>query len=475
MDTPKTLRLEVDGAGIALITLDDPVKPVNVVTPQFIEELIAAIDRVATDPKIVGAIITSAKSGFMAGADLKHIVSIAGGAISRAEAVAFSQKPSRQMHRRLETCGKPFVAAINGVALGGGFELALACHRRIIAENPKAVVGLPEVTVGLLPGSGGTQRLPRMIGVEESLPALLEGKTYAPGEALKLKMVDAVVPAATLIDSARQAILAGIDPVRAWDKKGYRGNAGLLDNRLALLYSMRQAQIAAQTQRNYPAPIAILSCIFDGTMLPFDKALDLESKYFAELLCDPVSRNIIRTTFVSKGELAGLSRRPSGVARAKFAKVGILGSGMMGSGIAFVTAAAGIEVVLLDTELERAEKGKSYSATVLDKDVGRGRRTREQADAALARIRATTRFADLAGCDLIVEAVFEDRAVKADVTRKAEAVIAPAGTIREQYLDTSDQRSRGSVRAAGAVHRLAFLLSRRPDAVGRSHSRQEDE
>lgn len=426
METMKTLRFEVDGAGVALITLDDPGKPMNVVSPQFIDDLIAAIERVAADPAIQGAVVTSAKAAFMAGADLKYIVSIAGGAITREQALAFSERPSRRMHRRLELCGKPFVAAINGLALGGGYELCLACHRRIIVDDPKAVVGLPEVTVGLLPGSGATQRLPRMIGVEQSLAPLLEGKTYAPAGALKLGMVDAIVPPAALIETARQAILQGLDPVRAWDKKGYRCNLGLLDSRLALQYSMRQAQIAAQTQRNYPAPIAILDCIFTGTMLPFDKALELESKHFARLLCDPVSRNIIRTTFVSRGELAGLARRPPDVAKVRFGAVGILGSGMMGSGIAFVAAAAGIDVILLDTELTRADQGKAYSARVLEKAVQRGRRTQTDAQAILARIRTTTRYADLAGCELIIEAVFEDRAIKADVTQKAEAQIPPS-------------------------------------------------
>jgi len=428
MESLKTLRIDVDATGIALITLDDPSRPMNVVSPQFIEEFIAAIERVATDPAIKGAIVTSAKPAFMAGADLKFIVGIAGGAVTPAQAVAFSARPSKQMHRRMETCGKPFVAAINGLALGGGFELCLACHARVIADDPKAVVGLPEVTVGLLPGSGGTQRLPRMIGVEPALAVLLDGRNYPPAEALKLGLVDAVVPAASLIDAARQLIGKGVDPVRAWDKKGYRSNPGLLDSRLALVYTMRPAQIAAQTQRNYPAPITIMECVFDGSMMPFDKALDLESKYFAQLLCDPVSRNLIRTSFVSKGELAALSRRPAGVPKARYAKVGILGGGMMGSGIALVTATSGAEVVLLDTEQARAENGRAYSAKVFEKDVQRGRKTQAQADAILARIHPTTKYEDLAGCELIVEAVFEDRRIKADVTRRTEAVI-PASAL----------------------------------------------
>jgi 3-hydroxyacyl-CoA dehydrogenase / enoyl-CoA hydratase / 3-hydroxybutyryl-CoA epimerase len=424
----KTLKLDVDSDGIALITLDDPTKPMNVVSPEFMEDLIAAIEQVATDAAIKGAVITSAKPAFMAGADLKYIVTIAGGAVSLKQAFEFSQKPSIPMHRRLETCGKPFVAAINGLALGGGYELALACHYRVIVDDPKAVVGLPEVNVGLLPGSGGTQRLPRMIGLEPALTVLLEGKNIAPAEALKLGMVDAVVPRDQLIETARRWLLKSPDPVKPWDKKGVQGTGGLLNNQLANAMTTRAALLSAQTSHNYPAPITILDCVFEGTMMPFDKALQLESKYFAKLLHDPVARNIIRTNFVNKGEASKLVRRPAGVPKSQVKKVGVLGAGMMGSGIAYVSAVAGIDVVLLDSEAALAEKGKAYSTKVLDKDVQRGKRDKAQADAILARIKPTASYADLEGCDLIVEAVFEDKKIKADVTHKTEAVI-PEGAI----------------------------------------------
>lgn len=420
----KTLTLEVAADGIALITLDDAAKPMNVVSPQFIDEFIAAIERVASDSAIKGAIVTSAKPAFMAGADLKYILGIAGGALTLKQAYAFSQRPSVAMHRRLETCGKPFVAAINGLALGGGYELALACHYRVIVEDPKAVVGLPEVSVGLLPGSGGTQRLPRMIGVEKSLPILLEARTVPPLEALQLGMVDKVVPADQLIAAAREWLLKTPNPVRAWDVKGYRSSNGLLNPAIVKVMSERPAQIAAQTRRNQPAPIAILDCLFQGTLLPFDKALQLESKHFARLLCDPVSRNLIRTSFVNKGEAGKLARRPRDVPKSRVTHLGVLGAGMMGSGIAYVSALAGIEVVLLDSNMELAGKGKNYSATLLDKAIERGKQTRAQADAILARIRPTADYADLAGCELVIEAVFEDVAVKAEVTRRAEAVLA---------------------------------------------------
>jgi len=329
------------------------------------------------------------------------------------------------MHRRLETCGKPFVAAINGLALGGGYELALACHYRVLADDPKAVVGLPEVTVGLLPGSGGTQRLPRMIGLEKSLPILLEGKPVGPAEALKLGLVDAVVPAASLRQAARQWLLQSPDPIRAWDKKGYRTSGGLLNPAVVNVMTFQPAAIGAKTQYNYPAPIAILDCVFEGMLMPFDKALRLESKYFAKLLRDPVSRNLIRTTFINKGEAMKLSRRPKGVAQSKVKKLGVLGAGMMGAGIAHVAAAAGIEVVLLDSSAALAEKGKAVSAKLLKKAVERGQKTQAGADELLERIKTTESYADLAGCDLVIEAVFEDPQIKADVTRKAEAVMPP--------------------------------------------------
>src|SRR5690606_1675185 len=324
-----TLSLAVDADGVALITLNDPNKPMNVVSPEFIDDLIAAIEKVATDDAIKGAVITSAKPAFMAGADLKYIVNMLDG-ISADEAYAFSQKPSVPMHRRMETCGKPFVAAINGLALGGGYELCLACHHRVIVDDPKAVVGLPEVTVGLLAGSGGTQRLPRMIGLEKSLPILLDGKTVGPQAALKLGMVDQVVAAADLIETARQWIRGSPDPVRAEDKKGYKIDTGLLLPSNVGVYAMLPSQIAAQTQRKYPAPITILRCLFEGMQQTFDNALKLESKYFAYLCTDPVARNIIRTTFVNKGEAAKLVRRPAGFDKRVVKQVGVLGAGMMG-------------------------------------------------------------------------------------------------------------------------------------------------
>jgi 3-hydroxyacyl-CoA dehydrogenase/enoyl-CoA hydratase/3-hydroxybutyryl-CoA epimerase len=424
----QTLNMTVDADGIALVTLDDRAKSMNVVSPPLIDELIAVIEQVAGDAAIRGAVITSGKPTFMAGADLNHIVTLAG-AIGLEQAYEFSQRPSMAMHRRMETCGKPFVAAINGLALGGGYELALACHHRVMTDDPKAVVGLPEVTVGLLPGSGGTQRLPRMIGMAKALPLLLEGKTVGPAEALKMGLVDAVVPADRLLETARRWILEGGDPVRAWDKKGYRPSGGLLDPAVAALTTTQPALIAAKTQRNYPAPISILDCVFEGAMMPFDKALALESKHFAKLLSGVVSRNLIRTSFVNCGELKKLARRPQGVPTFEVATLGVLGAGMMGSGIAQVAAAAGIRVILIDNTAELAANGKAAVAKSLEKGVSRGQMTRAAADALLARIETTPDYAALAPCELVVEAVFEDTKIKASVVGKAEAILAPGAIV----------------------------------------------
>lgn len=422
----KTIAFEVDGDGVALITLDDPDRPMNVVSPQWVDEMIEAIERVAADDAIVGAVITSAKPAFMAGADLKYILATMESGISLDEAVEFSRHPSVDMHRRLETCGKPFVAAINGLALGGGFELCLACHRRILVDSPQAAVGLPEATVGLMAGSGGTQRLPRMIGIARSLDYIVDGKTAKPTEAFEAGLVDEVVPADRLLDTARAWIRSKPEAVRAWDRKGYRvpEGQGLLNSGIAASYSLWTGKLAAKTRHNYPAPIANLDVVFEGTLLPFDRALALESKRFAQLLTDPVARNIVRTSFVNKGLADRLARRPEGIAKSEISRIGVLGGGLMGSGIAYVGASGGLEVVLLDIDEENAAKGKAYSEKLLATAVERGRRSREQADAILARIRPTADYADLAGCELVIEAVFEDRAIKADVTRRAEAVLA---------------------------------------------------
>jgi len=416
------LILETAADGFATLTLNNADESMNVVNDAFIADMEEATRAIVADPAIKGVILTSGKKAFMAGADLKQLVRGYGKLTAR-EAYEFSDRAT-QMHRAIEKSGKPWVAAINGLALGGGFELALACHHRILVDDPKALVGLPEVNVGLLPGSGGTVRLALIAGVKVALDLLLSGRTVTPAEALKLRIVDEVVPADQLIDRARAWLATGPDPVKAWDVKGWvpPQKKGMTVPEDSAFYMMATGGIA-QKGYNLPAPRAILSSVFEGMQLPFDKALAVEGKYFARLLTDPVARNIIRTTFLSKQAAEKGARRPTGVPQSTVKKVGVLGAGMMGAGIAYVSAKAGIEVVLIDRDVATAEKGKAYAAKGEGKLLEKGKTSQDAVDALLARITPTDDFAALASCDMIVEAVFEDAAIKAETTRKAEAVL----------------------------------------------------
>jgi 3-hydroxyacyl-CoA dehydrogenase / enoyl-CoA hydratase / 3-hydroxybutyryl-CoA epimerase len=419
-----TLQIEVGEDGVALLTIDVPGSQMNVLTPEFESDLSAAIEHICGEAAIKGAVITSGKADvFIAGADLKDLVTAYGRETLR-HAYARSQRLSG-LYRRLETCGKPVAAAINGLALGGGLELCLACHYRVLSDRPKAVLGLPEVKVGLLPGAGGTQRLPRLIGIAHALPMLLEGNPVAPEQALKLGIVHAVLPPDHLVMKAREWVTANRDAVQPWDSQGYRvpGGVGCLAPHAAESFQAGTARLAKSSMRNYPAPPAISAAVFEGTIVPIDLGLRIESKYFASLLVGPVARNLIRTMFINKGAADKLVRRPVGVAKSAVSRLGVLGAGMMGGGIAYAAAAAGIEVVLIDTTQELADRGKAYSANLLRKEIAKGRVTQEKANALLARITTTTDYAALAGSDLVVEAVFESRDIKRDVTVKAAAVL----------------------------------------------------
>ena len=420
----ENIRYSVDADGIATLLIDVADRPMNVLTPGFRRDLAELVEKVATDPAVKGAVLGSAKSSFMAGADIKDMSGAFERGLTASEAARFSGQLNTLL-RRLETCGKPFAAAVNGVALGGGFEVALACHYRVIADDPKAGVGFPEVKIGLLPGAGGTQRTPRMIGIPEALRLISEGRQLGPQDALKKGLVNEVAPAGEILERARQWVLKGGKGVQPWDVKGFKvpGGAGMLSPAAAQTFMVGTALAAKMTNRNYPAPAAILSAVYEGTQLPMDAALAIESKYFGQLLSGPVARNLMRTMFINKGQADKLVRRPAGPPKSQVRRLGILGAGMMGAGIAHVSALAGIDVVLLDSTQELADKGKDYSRQLLAKDVGRGKKTQEAADAVLARIKATTSYEDLAGCDLVIEAVFEKREIKADVTAKAEAVI----------------------------------------------------
>lgn len=433
--TYRHIRVDKGSDGVAIVTLDNADETMNVVADRFIADMNAAIADLRDDEAVTGVILTSGKPAFMAGADLKLMVA-AYGRMTRPEAYEFSHNATR-MHRALETMGKPVACAMNGLALGGGLELALACHYRVLADDPKAVVGLPEVTLGLLPASGGTQRLVRLLGAEKALGLLLTGKSLRPAEALKAGIVDALAPADQVVAKAREWLAGNPEPSQTWDRKGFfmPEMRGMMVPEVAMGASVAAAGVVRDAGYNLPAPIAVLQSVFEGMQLPMDKALSVESKYFARLLTDPVARNIIRTTFISKQAAEKGARRPAGLPKTTYTKIGVVGAGMMGAGIALVSAAAGIDVILIDRDQASAAKGKAYSEKVWGKLVAKGSLTQDKMDAQLARITPTDDFALLTGCQLVVEAVFEDVDIKADTTRKVEAVV-PAEAIYASNTST---------------------------------------
>lgn len=420
----KTFDYAVDSDGVAILTFDLEGRSMNVLGAEVIEKLDELIDKVVADDSVKGAVIASGKKTFCAGADLLDIVDeIDPSADPKAVYDRFSGL--QQVYRKLETCGKPFAAAINHTALGGGLELALACHHRVAANEPKSRIGFPEVQVGLLPGAGGTQRLPRMIGLEQSLPLLVQGKHLAPAKAAEFGIVDGVVEAGTEVEAARRWILDVGDAEKPWDRKGFKfpGGAGLMNPKAIQTQMFGVALLQRETKHNYPAPIAIMSAVYEGSVVPIDAALRIESRYFAELLTSHEARNMVRTLFVNKGAAEKGVRRPKGIDKSKVSKLGILGAGMMGAGVAYVSARAGIEVVLLDRDKDAAEKGKDYSRMLVQKGIDRGKVDADKGAAMLELIHTTDSYDDFEGCDYVIEAVFEDRAIKADVTAKTEAVM----------------------------------------------------
>jgi 3-hydroxyacyl-CoA dehydrogenase/enoyl-CoA hydratase/3-hydroxybutyryl-CoA epimerase len=423
-----TLTLHIDADGIATLTIDVPGQSMNVIGPQFITDLSSAIDTLSTNEAIKGVVICSGKpSGFMAGLDLKNLDAMLPPPDAAGDMAALFDRAFilNALLRRLETCEKPVVAAVEGMAVGGGFELMLACHRRIVADSPSVQLGLPEIQVGLFPGSGGSQRFPRIVGVQTALLYMLQGKLFRPAEALQLKVVDEVVPATTTVAAAKAWLKANpTASVQAWDQKGYKfpGGAGGFNPAFIQTFVAATAMTMKETQRTMNAPLALLSAVYEGALLPFDRAIRIESKYFAKVVAAPQAHNMVRSLFINKQAAERGARRPKDVAKAPTAKLAMLGAGMMGAGIATVSAQAGMEVVLLDRSLADAEKGKAHVRSVLEKRLGRGM-TQEKMDAILARVTPTEDVADVAGADLVIEAVFEDKAIKADITKRVEAVL----------------------------------------------------
>jgi len=408
-------------ASVATITWDMPERTMNVLNQESLSAFESAVDRALADDAVKGVIVESGKKDFIAGADLQMLMVLKDG-----EQVMALCDATKALLRKIETGGKPFVAAINGTALGGGLELCLACHYRIAADNEKARIGLPEVSLGLFPGGGGTQRLPRMIGIDKALPLLLEGKHLSPSAALELGIVDEVVSADALQAAARGWIESDGNAEKPWYDKRYRPPGPAVQSPKGYeIFAGGNSLLHAKTRGNYPAPQAIMSCVYEGMQVPIDKGMKIESKYFAKLFLSKEARSMIRSLFFSMGEANKLGRRPKDVPGADYRHIGVLGAGMMGAAIAYVSALSGLEVTLLDTSAALAEKGKSYAAGVMDKLISQGRETDEHKTEVLSRIDTTTDFETLRGCELVIEAVFEDREIKAEVTRQTEAVLAP--------------------------------------------------
>ncbi len=417
------INYTVDSEGIATLEWDLPGRPQNVLNEQSMAAFADAAQKALADPAVKGLLVASAKADFIAGGDLEMLQKA-----NDAQAMSNNLKQWHKLFRTLETAGKPVAAALNGTTLGGGLELALACHYRVAADNPKARFGFPEVTLGLLPGAGGTQRAPRLMGIQPALLFLTEGKRIKAAEAQKQGLLHAVVAAGSERGAARawllEAAAKGGKTLQPWDQKGFRiPGGGVMTPGGMQTFMAGNALLREKTHDNYPAPRHILSCVFEGMQTDIDTGLAIETRYFVNLVTGPVAKNMIRSLFFFMQEANKLARRPKDVPTQKFTKIGMLGAGMMGAGIAHAAATAGLEVVLLDSTKENAEKGKAYSAKLLEKRVAKSQLSQDGAAAILARIHPTADYADLAGCELVVEAVFEDRALKAGVTKKTEAVI----------------------------------------------------
>ena len=429
----KNFKVELDADGIALVTWDSPGRSMNVLDESTIAELEAIVKQTSADPAVKGVVITSGKQTLSAGADLSMLEGMSrayADAIAERGEVAANQllfEQSRrfsQVFRAIETSGKPWVAAINGLALGGGFELTLSCHYRVAAENPKTRLGLPEIKVGLFPGAGGTQRVPRIVAPQDAMQILLKGDAMDLAKAKALKLIDAIVPAGELIKAAKDWIKGGGKAVAPWDEKGFRLPGGPVYSKAGMMmFPAGNAIYRRETFDNYPAARAVMSCVYEGLQLPMDAALRVESRYFTQVLRSKEAAAMIRSLFLSMQELNKGARRPKGVPPTQVKKLAVIGAGFMGASVGYVSARAGIEVVLIDRDQASAEKGKAHAKDVIDASVARGRARQSDGEAILSRITATADYAAIRDCDLVIEAVFEDRKVKSDTYARAQPLL----------------------------------------------------
>lgn len=418
----KGYTYEKNADGIVTVTIDMPGHPVNLMNAEFANILEEFTDRIVAEDGLKGVILTSGKSTFFAGGDLEYILSV-----KKEDKPAFYDRLSaiKKHIRRFETLGKPVVAAINGSAVGGGWEIALGCHGRIALDNPNTELGLPEVTLGLLPGAGGVVRTTRMMGFERALPYLIEGKRIGVRKGLEEGWLDAVEPTTeAMMEKARQFIEDNPAPVKPWDEKGFTIPGGGPNHpKIAQMLMVGPSKVRQKTRGLLPAPEFILATMVEGAQVDFDTASRIEARKLTELVVTPQAKNLISTFFFGLNALNAGASRPRDYERTEFNKVGILGAGMMGAGIAYACARAGISVVLKDVSLKAAEKGKSYSAGLLDKAITRGRSTEQKKQVLLDLIHPTAEVSELADCELVIEAVFEDDRLKEQVIRETEAVL----------------------------------------------------
>jgi 3-hydroxyacyl-CoA dehydrogenase/enoyl-CoA hydratase/3-hydroxybutyryl-CoA epimerase len=427
MTESSTIRWDKDEDGVVILTLDDPNQSANTMNAAYAASIHATVQRLEAErDEISGVIITSAKKTFFAGGDLNDLKTATR---ENSDEIATFVRDGKAALRRLETLGKPVVAAVNGAALGGGLEICLACHHRVVVDDAKVQLGFPEVQLGLLPGAGGVTRTVRMLGIVNALmQLLLQGQRLRPQKALEIGLIDELVPTREdLVPAAKKWIAANPEAVQPWDVKGYKIPGGtpstpaLAQNLPAFPANLRKQIKGA----NYPAPHHIMAAAVEGAQVDFDNASEIEGRYFVDLVTGQVSKNMIQAFFFDLQRATGDRGRPDGIEPFKPAKAVVLGAGMMGAAIAYVCAKAGIEVVLKDVSQEAADKGKSYSERLVGKAVERGRSTREQADELLGRITATTDPAAAKDAELVIEAVFEDPKVKAEVFAEIEPHLAP--------------------------------------------------
>src|SRR5437868_2048456 len=431
----KNFKLETDADGIVLVTWDTPGRSMNVLDETSVNELEAIVQQTSADAAVKGVVITSGKEALSAGADLSMLEGMNQrymgllkdkGEVAANQVLFDESRRFSQIFRNIEISGKPWVAAINGLALGGGFELTLSCHYRVAADNPKTRLGLPEVKVGLFPGAGGTQRVPRIVSPQDAMQLLLKGEAINLAKAKTLNLIHAIVPAADMIKAAKDWIKGGGKAIAPWDEKGFKLPGGPVFSKAGMqMFPAGNAIYRRETFDNYPAARAIMSCVYEGLQLPIDAALRVESRYFTKVLRSKEAAAMIRSLFLSMQELNKGARRPQNVPPTKIKKIAVIGAGFMGASVGYVSARAGLDVVLIDRDQKSADKGKAHAQKVIEDQIKKGRAKATDAEALIARITPTADYATLKDVDLVIEAVFEDRKVKADTFAKAQEYLKP--------------------------------------------------